>query len=51
MDQQEVLVLKTWGELTFQEIANTLDISTNTAASRYRYALDHLKKHLKPSMI
>jgi RNA polymerase sigma-70 factor, ECF subfamily len=50
-DQQEVLVLKIWGELTFQEIADTLGISHNTAASRYRYALEHLKKLLKPSMI
>lgn len=50
-DQQEVLVLKIWGELTFQEIASTLDISHNTAASRYRYALEHLKKQLIPSLI
>ena len=49
--QQEVVVLKVWGELTFQEIAETLTISNNTAASRYRYALDHLKKQLTPSMI
>lgn len=47
--QQEVLVLKIWGELTFQEIADTLDIPANTAASRYRYALDHLKKLEMPS--
>ncbi len=50
-DQQEVVVLKIWGELTFQEIADTLQISNNTAASRYRYALDKLKKLLTPSMI
>jgi RNA polymerase sigma-70 factor (ECF subfamily) len=50
-DQQEVVVLKIWGELTFQEIADTLDISNNTAASRYRYALEHLKTQLTPSMI
>jgi len=50
-DQQEVLVLKVWGELTFKEIATTLQISNNTAASRYRYALDNLKKQLTPSMI
>ena len=42
-DQQEVVVLKIWGELTFQEIADTLDISGNTAASRYRYALEKLR--------
>ncbi len=50
-DQREVLVLKIWGELTFEEIAQTLEISANTAASRYRYALEHLRKHLTPSLI
>jgi RNA polymerase sigma-70 factor (ECF subfamily) len=43
---REVITLKLWGELTFAEIARALDISANTAASRYRYALEHLKKHL-----
>ncbi len=42
-DQQEVVLLKIWGELTFDEIGKTLDISLNTAASRYRYALDKLR--------
>ena len=37
--QKEVLTLKIWGELTFDEIARTLDMSLNTVASRYRYAL------------
>ncbi len=50
-DQQEVLVLKIWGELTFQEISETLEISANTAASRYRYALEHLKKEILPRLI
>jgi RNA polymerase sigma-70 factor, ECF subfamily len=50
-DQQEVLILKIWGELTFHEIAETLGISQNTAASRYRYALYHLKKEISPSLI
>ena len=49
--QQEVLVLKIWGDLTFDEIGSTLDISANTAASRYRYALDHLRNQLTPSLI
>src|SRR5438067_1874993 len=47
-DQREVLVMKIWNELTFAEIAGTLDISQNTAASRYRYALAALKKTLQP---
>ena len=42
-DQQKVLTLKIWGELTFDEIARTLDMSLNTVASRYRYALKKLK--------
>ena len=41
--QKEVLTLKIWGELTFDEIARTLNISLNTVASRYRYALQKLK--------
>jgi RNA polymerase sigma-70 factor, ECF subfamily len=42
-DQREVLVLHVWGELTFSEISDLLDISSNTAASRYRYALAKLR--------
>lgn len=46
-DLREVLILKTWGELTFKQIGETLDVPLNTAASRYRYALDHLRLALK----
>lgn len=42
--QREVVMLKIWGELTFAEIAEALDIPPNTAASRYRYALEELRK-------
>ena len=42
-DQREVIVLHVWGELTFSEIGHLLDISSNTAASRYRYALAKLR--------
>jgi RNA polymerase sigma-70 factor (ECF subfamily) len=41
-----VLALKIWGELTFGQIAVQLEISPNTAASRYRYALAALRKDL-----
>ncbi len=41
-----VITLKIWGELTFAEIGKKLNISQNTAASRYRYGLENLKKHL-----
>lgn len=47
-EQREVVLLKIWNELTFAEIAVALEISQNTAASRYRYALGTLKKLLQP---
>ena len=36
------------GALTFEEIAATLEIPLNTAASRYRYGLDKLRARLRP---
>jgi RNA polymerase sigma-70 factor (ECF subfamily) len=45
-EQREVLVLKIWGELTFEQIAAQLDVPPNTAASRYRYALTALRRQL-----
>lgn len=47
--QREVLVLKIWNELTFEQIGATLEIPPNTAASRYRYALAALRKELTPT--
>jgi RNA polymerase sigma-70 factor, ECF subfamily len=47
-EQREVLVLKIWGELTFEQIAGQLAVSPNTAASRYRYALAALRRDLTP---
>jgi RNA polymerase sigma-70 factor (ECF subfamily) len=41
---REVVTLKVWGELTFLEIAEALRIPANTAASRYRYGLQELRK-------
>ena len=42
-EQGEVLSLKIWGELTFEDFSRTLELSLNTVASRYRYALQKLK--------
>ena len=44
--QAEVVVLKVWERLTFAEIGQLLGVSTHTAASRYRYALDKLARSL-----
>jgi RNA polymerase sigma-70 factor (ECF subfamily) len=42
----EVILMKIWGEQTFSEIGEILGISQNTAASRYRYGLEALKRQL-----
>lgn len=44
---REVVIMKFWGGLTFQQIAETLAISPNTAASRYRYAMEQLAHELR----
>ena len=48
---KEVIILKIWGDLTFEQIAETLDIPMNTAASRYRYALERLRRTLTPAKL
>lgn len=47
-EQRAVAHLKLWEGLTFAEIAETLELSPNTAASRFRYAIDKLRAHLRP---
>ena len=42
----EVISMKLWGERTFAEIGEALEISLNTAASRYRYGIEALRKQL-----
>ena len=47
-EQRAVAHLKLWAGLTFEQIADALEIPPNTAASRYRYALDKLRDRLRP---
>ena len=44
--RQEVVMLKIWSGMTFPQIGDVLDISPNTAASRYRHALIELRETL-----
>jgi RNA polymerase sigma-70 factor (ECF subfamily) len=46
VEQREVISLKIDGELTFDEIAKVLDVNPHTVASRYRYALEKLRRSL-----
>ncbi|UCD30278.1 MAG: sigma-70 family RNA polymerase sigma factor [Planctomycetota bacterium] len=45
-DQREVVYLKIYRQMTFQQIADELDVSINTITSRYRYAMDKLRRIL-----
>ena len=45
-EQRVVLVMKIWGGLSFPQIAEALEVSPNTVASRYRYALTKLQQKL-----
>lgn len=47
----EVIIMKIWDERTFAEIGDILGVSLNTAASRYRYGLEHLRKSLSASRL
>jgi RNA polymerase sigma-70 factor (ECF subfamily) len=46
-EQREIVSFRLAGELTFAQIGQSLGISTQTAASRYRYALEKLRSLLK----
>ena len=46
-EQREVLTLKVFEGMTFREIAEATGLSANTAASRYRYGIDRLRKAME----
>lgn len=46
-EQREVIVLKLWHNLTFEAVAELLEVSPNTAAGRYRYGLQKLRSALR----
>jgi RNA polymerase sigma-70 factor, ECF subfamily len=46
-EQRAVVHLKLWEDQTFEAIAQSLGISPNTAASRYRYGIDKLRACLR----
>jgi RNA polymerase sigma-70 factor (ECF subfamily) len=43
-EQKEAVFLKVCDGLTFREIASVCGVSTNTAASRYRYGIEKLRE-------
>lgn len=49
--QREVVALKIDGGLTFAQIARVTNVSLNTAAGRYRYALEKLRTALAAEVL
>lgn len=49
LEQAEVVTLKIWSNLTFAQIAEVTCASPGTVASRYRYAMEHLRRLLSES--
>lgn len=47
VEQREVIALKIWHGYTFEEIAELLEVSSNTAAGRYRYGLHKIRLQLE----
>lgn len=45
--QREIITMKCLGAMSFDAISRALGISINTAASRYRYALNKLRHRVK----
>lgn len=45
--QKEVLIMRYYVDMSFQEIAEKTGVSINTALGRMRYALVHLRKKMK----
>jgi RNA polymerase sigma-70 factor (ECF subfamily) len=50
-EQREVLVMRHYEDLSFQEIADQTGVSINTALGRMRYALINLRKMLNKQEI
>jgi len=49
-EQREMIVLRVWGQMSFDEAGATLGISPKTAASRYRYGLLKLRAQFNADM-
>lgn len=46
-EQRQVIALRHYSRMRFSHIAQSLDLSPNTAKSRYRYGMDKLRQLLK----
>src|SRR5210317_1936473 len=49
--QKQVLIMRSYLDMSFKEIANATGVSINTALGRMRYALINLKKKMKENSL
>ena len=49
-EQREVVVMRVWGELSFPQIGEVLEISSSTADTRYRTGLKILRLELQETL-
>lgn len=45
--QREVVILRTYGDLKFNDIAKSLGLNISTVKSRYRLGIEHIRKELE----
>ena len=50
-DQQEVLMMRIYQDLSFKEISDLTGVSINTALGRMRYALMNMRKVIEKNQI
>lgn len=50
-DQREVVIMRTYYDMSFKEIADVTNVSINTSLGRMRYALINLKKMIEEKRV
>lgn len=50
-DSVDVITMKTWNDMTFQEIATALDISVSSAKQKYYRGVDSLKRNVRMNSV
>jgi RNA polymerase sigma-70 factor (ECF subfamily) len=50
-EQREVLIMRHWGNMSFQQIADATGVSINTALGRMRYALNNIRKMMEKQSV
>ncbi len=47
IEQREVVVMRTWGELSFDAIGEAVGAPSRTAQSRYRYGIESMRRFVE----